>query len=268
MDALPRTQTRYAMLRYASVAFLGIRGERGLPCREKKLKNMKAQSTMRKARKKPASNSDVDRLDRIIETARHQLATAGIDGLTMRSLAAESQVSPVTLYNRFGSKDNIVLLVIVENFKKYVDSNRPPSSATANPLDNLLELLRAERGTLKAQPEMSKALVTMYFKPDTKRKLSSHLLGMLRDRFTPILEDMQKSRLLAAPFDLELLSLDIADRFLAVAMKWFQEEFKEKELYDRICFSVLLALGGNSTGPQLKRIHSLLREISRRIEVR
>ena len=220
---------------------------------------------MSMVRKKYMSKNESDRLKRIIEAARQLIETAGIEGLTMRSLAAEARVSPVTLYNRFGNKDNIVSLVIIDNFEIYVDTHRPTANGTASPLDSFLDLLKVERGTIKSQGEMSKALVTMYFKPGNDRELPNHLRGMLRDRFVPILDEMRRKKLIAADTNIDLLGLDIADRFLAVAMRWFQADFKEKELLDRICYSVLLALAGFSTGSQLKRIHSLIGKITLRI---
>ena len=51
---------------------------------------------MSMVRKKYMSKNESDRLKRIIEAARQLIETAGIEGLTMRSLAAEARVSPVT----------------------------------------------------------------------------------------------------------------------------------------------------------------------------
>lgn len=220
---------------------------------------------MSMARKKYMSSNESDRLQRIISAARNQLETLGIEGMTMRSLAAESLVSPATLYNRFGSKDNIISLVIIDNFENYIDSRRSVSNKAISPLDSLLTLIKLERESIRSKPTLSKALVSMYFKQNNERELSNHLLAMMRERVVPILNEMKEKKLILAWVDNDFLGNEISDRYLAVVLKWCQNEFRDKELFDHICFSVLSSLAAFSLGAQLKEVRGLLQKITARI---
>ena len=54
----------------------------------------------------------LQRRERILETVRQQLSTAGYEGLSMRDVAAASDVSPTTLYNLYDNKDGLVLAAL------------------------------------------------------------------------------------------------------------------------------------------------------------
>lgn len=215
--------------------------------------------------KKYMTDKDTARLQRIISAARRQIEAAGLENMTMRSLAAESRVSPTTLYNRFGTKDNIISLVVIDNYETFADSYHPASSKAAKPLDNLLALLKVKRNSLRSRRSLSKALVSMHFNQNNDRELPNHLLEMQSARFLSILKDMQEKKLIFAWVDTDILSKEISDHYLSVLMKWSQNEIAENELLDRICFSALLTLAGISTGTQLKQVLGLLRTITARI---
>lgn len=215
--------------------------------------------------KKYMTDKDAARLQRIISAARHQIEAVGLENMTMRSLAIQSRVSPTTLYNRFGTKDNIVALVVIENYETFAGSQNLVGSRTAKPLDNLLALLQIMRNSLKTKRSLSKALVSMYFKHDNDRELPNHLLEIHSTRFLAILKEMQEKKHIHAWVNTDVLSKEMSDHYLSVLMKWSQNEISEKELFDRICFSALLAVAGVSTGTQLKEVLVLLRKITTRI---
>ena len=63
---------------------------------------------------KPPTARQMDRRRRILESTRDLLAEGGYDGLQMRVLAERAGVSPMTLYNRFGNKDDLILTALQE----------------------------------------------------------------------------------------------------------------------------------------------------------
>lgn len=54
----------------------------------------------------------LQRRERILRTVREQLSNAGYEGLSMRDVAAASDVSPTTLYNLYDNKDGLVLAAV------------------------------------------------------------------------------------------------------------------------------------------------------------
>ena len=63
---------------------------------------------------KPPTARQMDRRRRILESTRDLLAEGGYEGLQMRVLAERAGVSPMTLYNRFGNKDDLILTALQE----------------------------------------------------------------------------------------------------------------------------------------------------------
>jgi AcrR family transcriptional regulator len=58
---------------------------------------------------------DIERV--VIDAATRLLSTVGPQELTIRRIATEADVAPMTLYNRFGSKQGIVDLLFIDGFR-------------------------------------------------------------------------------------------------------------------------------------------------------
>ena len=54
----------------------------------------------------------LQRRERILATVRQQLSKSGYEGLSMRDVAAASDVSPTTLYNLYDNKDGLILAAL------------------------------------------------------------------------------------------------------------------------------------------------------------
>jgi AcrR family transcriptional regulator len=63
---------------------------------------------------KPKTERQTARHARILRVARQLVSRVGYDGLTMRDLAAEADVSPTTLYNLYNNKDELVLAAVAD----------------------------------------------------------------------------------------------------------------------------------------------------------
>jgi AcrR family transcriptional regulator len=61
---------------------------------------------------KPRTKLQNARHARILRVARELVSRIGYDGLTMRDLAAEADVSPTTLYNLYNNKDELILAAV------------------------------------------------------------------------------------------------------------------------------------------------------------
>lgn len=57
------------------------------------------------------------RREKILATARDLLAKHGYVGVTMRELAAKSNVTPKTLYHQFGNKEKLLHIAVEERFR-------------------------------------------------------------------------------------------------------------------------------------------------------
>ncbi|HSK46713.1 MAG TPA: TetR/AcrR family transcriptional regulator, partial [Coriobacteriia bacterium] len=60
---------------------------------------------------------DPDLADRIVQAAADLLEKKGIDGVTMRAVAAEAQCSATTIYQRFKNKDELLDHAVVRGLE-------------------------------------------------------------------------------------------------------------------------------------------------------
>jgi AcrR family transcriptional regulator len=70
------------------------------------------ETARRAARGSYSSPRQEARQRRILEVARHEISTAGYDAITMQALALAAGVSNKTLYNLYGTKDQLLLAAV------------------------------------------------------------------------------------------------------------------------------------------------------------
>ncbi|MGM0453644.1 MAG: TetR/AcrR family transcriptional regulator [Thermodesulfobacteriota bacterium] len=68
--------------------------------------------------KPPRDQAEIERLkDRILDAALEIIISAGMDGLTMRKIAARMQMTAPNLYNYFSGKDEIYISIVIRGFE-------------------------------------------------------------------------------------------------------------------------------------------------------
>ena len=210
-------------------------------------------------RKNLLTKASSDRLDRILAAAARRLEQDGIDGLTMRNLAQDSGVSPVTLYNRFGSKDNIISLVVINSFDRNIDLTQRSVDHSTSPFDHLLVLLGLLEHELRDKKGFSQALMVLLFKHDNDRELPNTVYSMLRTRVFSSIRDMHLIGELQGWAPVEPIATEITDRILGTAMKWTQRTLTDKDLLSSLRFSVLTTLHAFMAPRLQKQIDNLLK---------
>lgn len=91
--------------------------------------------------------------DRLIEAATRHFATHGADGVTMRGLAGELGVSPMTPYRYFKDKDAILAAVQARAFDQFADALETPFRGPGSAADRARAVGRAYEGFAFAHPE-------------------------------------------------------------------------------------------------------------------
>ena len=66
---------------------------------------------------KVPTERQLKRREGILAAARQLISEKGYDGVTMRDLAALSNVTPKTLYHQFGNKENLLRTAVEERFR-------------------------------------------------------------------------------------------------------------------------------------------------------
>lgn len=207
-----------------------------------------------------------DRIDRILEATRALLIEVGIEGITARKLAERSQVSPATLYNRFGSLDNVVTLAVIDHFEKSIQSLVRKGAASASPLQKAIHSLSVVDDEAQRGPAFASALMKTYYRLDPDRSMPDRLYRSLYQTWLPILEEMEAHKLIKPWYPLHRLCSELCDCEMNVMVNWSLKVVANEKLRDRLTFSILALLLGASVEPQAAEIETVLRDILPRIE--
>ncbi|WP_204114886.1 TetR/AcrR family transcriptional regulator [Shimia biformata] len=84
------------------------------------------------------------RRQEILSNASELFARQGVDATTMAEIAEASEVSPPTVFNYFGSKENILNALIFEGAERARNAHRDSPRATGKPFGDILAQLLFE----------------------------------------------------------------------------------------------------------------------------
>jgi AcrR family transcriptional regulator len=106
------------------------------------------------------SDNIVERRKRILRVARRMIAEGGLSGFSVRELAQRAGIAQKTLYNAFGSKENVIALAI----RQYMDdfNARMTTSFERGTLEERLEkLIKVHSRNLQIRPYTT-AIMAVY----------------------------------------------------------------------------------------------------------
>lgn len=102
---------------------------------------------------------------RAVEAATRLFAREGYDAVTMRELAAELGVSPMTPYRYFEGKDDLFVAVRTAAFRRFADTQRDAYDGTPKPLDRVRALQRAYVAFALSEPDAYRIMFELAQKP-------------------------------------------------------------------------------------------------------
>ncbi|MDB5447166.1 MAG: hypothetical protein JWQ97_2483 [Phenylobacterium sp.] len=114
-----------------------------------------------------------DRRRRILTEAQQLLDEKGIDGFTIRELSRRAGVAQRTLYNVFGSKEDIVASAIEEHYAGLLET-LPPHAPAAS-LEAHLERLALMSRVVVSLRRYATAMVGVFFSPTVDRRIHDSL---------------------------------------------------------------------------------------------
>ena len=126
-----------------------------------------------------------ERQRRILEATRREIAALGYDAITMQGLAAASEVSTKTLYNLYGSKDEL-LLTAVEDLLQQIQQH-PDLTGAAPGLSSLLAFFDVTNNQIVATPHYAEVMAKTLFQAERDHRLTRILLGDTRNFATQAL---------------------------------------------------------------------------------
>ncbi|RNL65954.1 TetR/AcrR family transcriptional regulator [Zhongshania marina] len=202
-------------------------------------------------------------LRRVLDTARDMLARLGsADKITIRDLASASQVSPATLYNRFGDKDSLLTFATLEHFEQNAGLAFV-SPQGGSPLERIESGLRLIEQECKLNPALVRSLTELYFRPGTNQHLRPLLYHAIFDSVKKPLDAMRQDNLFQSWISVDALCVEICDRTFSIIHRWVQNDIPISAIGDHLTFGAdSLLLGALRQEHQItieKRIRNILK---------
>ncbi len=116
---------------------------------------------------------------RILEVARSEITRVGYEKITMQRLAEAAKVSTKTLYNLYGSKDEL-LISAVENLLEELLLEVKQLDAREG-VESLITLLEVSSQHLAKTPHYSEVMARALFQAEKGHRLITTLLGHTRE---------------------------------------------------------------------------------------
>lgn len=187
----------------------------------------------------------IERRKRIMEVAQQMLGERGYDGVSMRAIAAASNVAEKTLYNIFGSKDRLIAMTAQQRSANVFEA--AVKAAPEGGFALLKVFARTATDITIAEPEMARALADVLVD-------HSELVGLNQVYDVHVvraLEQMQASGLIEARASWLATTRLVRLGIVAAVVFWAKGQLSDAELEHymllRIC-ETLLPLARDGAG--------------------
>ena len=183
------------------------------------------------------------------------LAEAGYEGLQMRLLAERAGVAPMTLYNRFGNKDDLILLALQDILDSVGQRQRERSEVGVARIVSDSGIMADQ---ILATPRYAQAMARMLFTAQPKSPIVQTLLVSNVAQARAQIAEMQRLGELGCEIDASLLSRALGVSGWSSILLWMQGLLPDREFGKHHVRSALLVLAPAMTPDTLARFASLL----------
>ena len=205
---------------------------------------------------KPRTPRQQEQYERILQTTREMLAEDGYEGMQMRLLAERAGVSPMTLYNRFGNKDDLILLALQDLL------NGLAEEAQATGLKGI-EFQLANTRILARQildtPEYARAMAQMLFSAAPGAPIIQTLLGNQLESGAAHIQEMLDLGELDSSVDMTLMVRSLAVSGWSTILLWHKSLLSDEAFIEQYQRSALLVLAAAMTPETRLRYADLLK---------
>ena len=199
------------------------------------------------------------RRKRILRTARVQLERHGLPMLTMQSLAATSEVSLKTLYNQFGTRDQL-LLEAAAGLLDYLERSFPVQNTQLG-IDRLLAYSEGAMKGFATTPEYARTIITILLQAEGDNPTANMQLSSIQRIAHSSLEAAAEQDEIHAHLNLLELSHLIAANQWGTTLMWEKGVLTIEELENQTRLGHYLILTPLCRGKRKKTMETRLREL-------
>jgi len=197
---------------------------------------------------KPALRSErqIEREAKILAVAREELTRKGYDGVTMQALAEKAGVVKKTLYNRYGSKDRLLLAAVSD----VVNSYRGGAGQAEPGIPALIAHRATASRTLVAAPEYARAMTSALMQADPGHPLVKVLLADAIADYVVHLQAAADNGELEEGASISLLAEQLAGQAWGLILLWAKGLVPLAEFEARSRTGLLTLLLASTRGPR------------------
>jgi AcrR family transcriptional regulator len=211
-----------------------------------------------------ASEAMAKRRSDILETAR-QLLSEQEGQFRMRELASKSGVALATLYNIFGSQNELIGQAVIGALRDNLTSWKVSDDVSIP--DQIERRLESVVGEIFRKPAYARKMAELYFLPDSQSVVSDLLHKVSLEEVSLAIERLAERGMLAEDSDPDLIAREMVVIQYAVVARWAAGKFPDEQLMTRIKHVTLGHFAG-SLVPELadtcrKRMSELRAELGK-----
>jgi AcrR family transcriptional regulator len=180
----------------------------------------------------------------ILQAARALIMSEGVEGVSMRRIADWANLSPGTLYNLYGSKEEILYALLNESLDR-VDATLPSLKAKDG-VELLRSALLAAVGELRAKRELFRPLVAAVDALAFSTKKAA-TMERFEQMATAALGWAVDQRLLAEDLDRKILARHVFLHFVQTARHWAIGALSDERFEALALYGLYLTLAAAAT---------------------
>lgn len=180
-------------------------------------------------KQKSLTPRQIKKREKVLQTVLFYIEKKGYDGVSMRKVAQKAGVSPSTLYEIYGSKEDLILATIGDRIR-----NLPAEEDKYEPgLNRLLNRLWTIADLFERSPDSSEALAKLLFHGNADSPAKELLLDhAVEARKTSLLEMIEMEQL-TKDFDVDFYARLLISITWGTALLWLKglityEKFREE----------------------------------------
>ena len=203
------------------------------------------------------------RRTRILEAARRCIHAGGAENLSLKTIAKTAEVSVATLYNLFGSKEAILVALLLRSIESFgqrllaSNSSGGPLTDTPRQIDSLSDIAIDE---FVSDEFFYRELLKSLHRMESRVHLDG-VVGLCLDLGEPIVDRMIATGELTEVVSPRVLSHQLFMSFVHAVQLWSSGITSSAQFRTQIAHSQCLLLAGVASDGFRTKLHARLREL-------
>ncbi len=200
----------------------------------------------------------LERRKRILNAAREYVGRVGYQGVTMKGLAQAAGVTAPTLYNTFGSKDELLYEAVLEHYEQLLEEAGPAVGVRG--LDRVIAILTSTAETMRREPTYVRTLMDSFRSRPGGQRLGRALRLEGLQALVEAVEEMRSDGQLQDWVDPTVLATLISGIRRGVTIDWAGGRIALEDLANMMICSACVTLAGATTDEAAERCRRIAEE--------